>query len=194
MENTMKVTVPLAVVAILSALLLSAFATTPPVQRTDYDKRLADMGIQLPEQKAKPVGIYKPVVIVGNMAYLSGHIPRTEDGQIMRGKLGDGATVEQGQQAAKRSAIALLTSLKAELGTLNRVKRLVKTTGMVNCTPDFTDQPKVINGCSQVLKDLFGDENGVGARAAVGMSSLPAGSICEIEMIFEIQPATGATR
>jgi hypothetical protein len=73
-----------------------------------------------------------------------------------------------------------------ELGSLNRVKRLVKTKGMVNCTPDFTDQSKIINGCSQLLKELFGDDRGVGARAAVGMSSLPAGSICEIEMIFEI--------
>ena len=153
----------------------------------DFEKRLAEMGHTLPEG-SRPVGIYKPVVISGNMAYLSGHIPRTKDGQIMRGKLGAGVTIEQGQQAAQRCAIAMLASLKAELGTLNRVKRLVKTTGMVNCDPKFTDQPKVVNGCSQLFKDLFGEESGVGARAAVGMSSLPAGAVCEIEAVFEITP------
>ena len=81
----------------------------------------------------------------------------------------------------------MLASLKHELGTLNKVKRLVKTTGMVNCTPNFTDQPKVINGCSELIRELFGPENGVGARAAVGMSSLPAGAIVEIEAIFEVE-------
>jgi len=159
-----------------------------PDATTDFDKRLAEMGYELPDRTSRPVGIYRPVVISGNMAYLSGHIPRTKDGQIMQGKLGAGVSIEQGQHAAQRCAIAMLTSLKAELGTLNRVKRLVKTTGMVNCDPAFTDQPKVVNGCSHLFRDLFGEENGVGARAAVGMSSLPAGAICEIEAIFEISP------
>lgn len=169
---------------------VSATATLPePSQKTDFDKKLVEMGFELPLQTAKPVGIYKPVVIVGNMAYLSGHIPRTKDGTILRGKLGNGVGMAEAQEAARRSGIAMLASLKAELGTLNRVKRLVKTTGMVNCTSGFTDQPKVINGCSQLFKDLFGEENGVGARAAVGMSSLPAGAICEIEAIFEIEPS-----
>lgn len=152
----------------------------------DFDKRLAELGVQLPP-KSSSVGIYKSVVVVGNLAYLSGHISRAEDGQILRGKVGDDVTLEQAQEAARRSAIAMLASLKAELGTLNHVKRLVKTTGMVNCSPDFVDQSRVINGCSQLLKDLFGEENGVGARAAVGMSSLPAGAIVEIEAIFELE-------
>jgi len=154
-------------------------------EQVDFDKKLKEMGFDLPEPSGA-VGIYKSVVVVDNMAYLAGHIPRTTAGEIMRGKVGDGATLEQAQAAAKRSAVAMLASLKAELGTLNRVKRLVKTTGMVNCTPDFVDQPKVINGCSELLRDLFGQENGVGARAAVGMNSLPAGAIVEIEAIFEL--------
>lgn len=158
-----------------------------PTQENDVAKKLTKMGITLPATKAPPIAIYKPAVIVGNMVYLSGHIPRTESGEIMRGKLGDNVSLEQGQAAARRSAIALLTTLKNDVG-LHRIKRLVKTTGMVNCTADFTDQSKVINGCSQLFKDLFGQENGVGARAAVGMSSLPAGAICEIEMILEIEP------
>ena len=164
-----------------------ALVAATPTQQDDAEKKLADMGITLPATKTPPIAIYKPAVVVGNMLYLSGHISRSESGEILKGKLGDGVTLEQGQAAARRSAIALLATIKNEVG-LRRVKRLVKTTGMVNCTPNFTDQSKVINGCSQLFKDVFGEENGVGARAAVGMSSLPAGSICEIEMILEIEP------
>ena len=192
MEAKMYRTIPVVLVT-LFAISCSLFsnhnhsASAPGNPAVDFDKRLAELGFELPP-KSSSVGIYKSVVIVDNMAYLSGHIPRTAEGEIMRGKVGDDTTLEQAQLAAQRSALAMLASLKAELGSLNRVKRLVKTTGMVNCTPEFTDQPKVINGCSQLFKDLFGAENGVGARAAVGMSSLPAGSIVEIEAIFEIQP------
>lgn len=154
-------------------------------QDVDYDARLKGLGETL-NQVSAPVGIYKRVVIVGNMAYLAGHIPINADGRVMTGKLGDGVDIEQGQLAARRSGLAMLASLKTELGTLNRVKRLVKTTGMVNCTEDFTDHPEVINGCSQLFKDVFGEENGVGARSAVGMNSLPRGAIVEIEAIFEL--------
>ena len=165
------------------ALFLKADQAVAP--RDDYDAKLTELGFELPP-KSSSVGIYKSVVVVGNMAYLAGHIPRDEEGQVMRGKVGGDVTLEQAQEAARRSGLAMLSSLKAELGSLNKVKRLVKTTGMVNCTPEFTDQPKVINGCSQLFKDLFGDDHGVGARAAVGMNSLPAGAIVEIEAIFEI--------
>jgi enamine deaminase RidA (YjgF/YER057c/UK114 family) len=154
-------------------------------QETDFDKKLADMGYTLPTPAAS-VGVYRSVVVVDNLAWLAGHIPRTEDGQVMRGKVGDDIDLATARTAARRSGLAMLASLKAELGTLNRVKRLVKTTGMVNCTVDFTEQPQVINGCSELIRDLFGDENGVGARSAVGMSSLPAGAIVEIEAVFEI--------
>ncbi len=157
-------------------------------QEDDIDQKLAALGEELPPA-SNSIGIYRSVVIVDNMAYLAGHIPRTPAGEVMRGKLGVDVSLEEGQAAARRSGLAMLASLKAELGSLNRVKRLVKTTGMVNCSAEFVDQPKVINGCSQLFKDLFGEERGVGARAAVGMNSLPAGAIVEIEAIFEIEPA-----
>lgn len=158
----------------------------PQETKVDYDKKLKEMGFELPSTAKSTIAVYKPVVVVGNMAYLSGHIPRTAEGEIIQGKVGENATLEQAQEASRRSALAILASLKAELGTLNRVKRLVKSTGMVNCTPDFTDQSKVINGYSELMRDLFGQENGVGARSAVGMSSLPVGSMVEIEAIFEL--------
>ncbi|MDA7979661.1 MAG: RidA family protein [Pirellulales bacterium] len=165
----------------------STGAGDTPTSADDFDQRLAELGYELPPV-AGSVGIYKSVVVVDNMAYLAGHIPRNAEGEIMRGKVGESVTLEQAQAAARRSGLAMLASLKAELGTLNRVKRLVKTTGMVNCTADFVDQPKIINGCSQLFKDLFGDDRGVGARATVGMNSLPAGAIVEIEAIFELEP------
>jgi len=175
-------------VLFISSMVLALNSTTTAIaqdESVDYDKKLVEMGHPLPDVR-KPVGIYKRVVVVGNLAYLSGHIPIDKDGQIMKGKVGDKVDLQQAQAAAERSAIGMLASLKTELGSLNRIKRLVKTTGMVNCTSDFTDQPKVINGCSQLFKDLFGEANGVGARAAVGMSSLPLGAIVEIEAIFEL--------
>ena len=164
----------------------SPSSQTDQETRVDFDQKLIDMGYELP-QPSMSVGIYKSVVVVGNLAYLAGHIPRDVNGEIMQGKVGDNVNLAQAQEAARRSGLAMLASLKAELGTLNRVKRLVKTTGMVNCTADFIDQPKVINGCSELIRELFGAENGVGARAAVGMNSLPAGAIVEIEAIFEIE-------
>ena len=158
-----------------------------PQEETDYDRKLQEMGYELPAPSSA-VGIYKSVVVVDNMAWLAGHIPRTAEGNVMRGKVGEDVNLEQAQEAARRSALAMLASLKRELGTLNRVKRLVRTTGMVNCTSDFTDQPKVVNGCSELLRELFGPDKGVGARAAVGMNSLPAGAIVEIQAVFEIEP------
>lgn len=163
-------------------------ADDTPTRPDDFDKRLAELGYELPAA-AGSVGIYKSVVVVDNMAYLAGHIPRDSGGEIMRGRVGENVSLEHAQQAARQSGLAMLASLKAELGSLNRIKRVVKTTGMVNCTADFVDQPKVINGCSQLFKDIFGDDRGVGARAAVGMYSLPAGAIVEIEAIFELESA-----
>ena len=154
---------------------------------TDIDKKLEQMGHKLPEVRKSTTAIFKRVVVVGKMAYLSGHISIDANGKIMKGKAGGDVSLERAQLAAQRSGIAMLASLKQELGSLNKVKRLVKTTGMVNCTSDFTDQSKVINGCSKLFKDLWGAENGVGARAAVGMASLPAGATVEIEAIFELK-------
>ncbi len=175
-------------IALVAAMAGTWFVTAGPrsTQQVDYKQKLRDMGYELPPVSSA-VGIYRPVVIVDNMAWVSGHIPRSVDGEILRGKVGDDVTLEQAREAARRSGLALLASLDNSVG-LNRVRRLVKTTGMVNCTPDFTDHPKVINGCSELFRDLFGEDIGIGARAAVGMSSLPAGAIVEIEAVFEIDP------
>ena len=152
----------------------------------DAETRLKELGIELPKP-SKSLAIYKRIVVVDNIAYLSGHIPIDKEGQIMKGKVGDDTDVAKGAEAAQRCALALLATLKDEVGSLNKVKRLIKTTGMVNSSPDFTQQPEVINGCSQVIVDIWGDDFGKGARAAVGMASLPRGAICEIEMIFELK-------
>ena len=156
--------------------------------RNDFDAeaKVKELGLELPKP-SKSLAIYKRIVVVDNIAYLSGHIPINKEGQIMKGKVGADTNVAKGAQAAKRCALALLATLKDEIGSLNKVKRLIKTTGMVNSTPEFTEQPEVINGCSQVIVDIWGDDLGKGARAAVGMASLPRGAICEIEMIFELK-------
>ena len=152
----------------------------------DAEAKVKELGLELPKP-SKSLAIYKRIVVVDNIAYLSGHIPINKEGQIMKGKVGADTDVAQGAKAAKRCALALLSTLKDEIGSLNKVKRLIKTTGMVNSTPDFTQQPEVINGCSQVIVDIWGDDFGKGARAAVGMASLPRGAICEIEMMFELK-------
>ncbi len=157
----------------------------------DAEKRLVELGLNLPEPSAS-LAIYRKIVVVGNMAYLSGHLPAGADGQVMTGKAGRDVDVDQAAAAARQCGIALLATLRHELGSLNRVRRLVKTTGMVNSTDDFTRHPEVINGCSQLFVDVFGADNGKGARAAVGMSSLPRGAICEIEMMFELNPGSGS--
>lgn len=162
---------------------------SPVVDQTtsvDPERRIRNLGIELPAP-TESLAIYKKIVIVDKMAYLSGHVPIDENGQIMKGKVGKDVDIDSAAKAARRCAIGLLATLRSEVESLNNVKRLVKTTGMVNCTPDETQQPEVINGCSQLIVDVFGDENGKGARAAVGMASLPRGAICEIEMIFELK-------
>ena len=155
-------------------------------QDVDAEARVKELGLELPKP-SKSLAIYKRIVVVDNIAYLSGHIPIDKDGQIMKGKVGADTDVAAGAKAAERCALGLLATLKNEIGSLNKVKRLIKTTGMVNSTPDLTEQPEVINGCSQVVVDIWGDDLGKGTRAAVGMASLPRGAICEIEMIFELK-------
>jgi enamine deaminase RidA (YjgF/YER057c/UK114 family) len=149
------------------------------------EKRLTDLGLELPPAP-KPVGVYKPVVIVGNMAYLSGHGPLKSDGKLIIGRVGDDFTLEQGQQAARQTGLAMLASLKSSLGSLDRVKRVIKLLGLVRSTDAFDQQPAVINGCSQLFADVFGPDAGVGARSALGTNSLPSGIAVEIEGIFEI--------
>ncbi len=149
------------------------------------EERLTKLGIELPPAP-KPIGLYKPIVVVGNVAYLSGHGPLKSDGTLILGRLGDGLSLEEGQAAARQTALAMLATLRFALGTLDRVTRVVKLLGLVRCTDAFDQQPQVINGCSQLLADLFGPDQGIGARSALGTNALPGGIAVEIEGIFEI--------
>jgi enamine deaminase RidA (YjgF/YER057c/UK114 family) len=148
------------------------------------EAKIAEMKLELPTAP-KPGGVYKPVVQVGNVCYVSGHGPLKPDGSLICGKVGKDVTEEQAKQAARVTGLALLSSLKAHLGSLDRVVRLVKSLGMVNAVPEFGRHPQVINGYSELMREIFG-ENGVGARSAVGMGSLPGNIAVEIEAIFEV--------
>ena len=148
------------------------------------ESRLKDLGIELPPA-VTPVANYVPAVRSGNLVFLSGHGPFDETGTLITGKIGVDLTAEQGYQAARRIAIGLLGSLKALIGDLDKASRIVKLLGLVNCTPDFGDQPKVINGASDLLVEVFG-EKGKHARSAVGTNALPMNIAVEIEMIVEV--------
>lgn len=150
----------------------------------DIEKKLQELGISLPATP-KPMANYVPAVRAGNLLFVSGHGPYNDGKSILSGKLGKELTVEEGHKTARNVALNCLASIKATLGDLNKVKRVVKLLGMVNCTEDFKDQPKVINGASDLLVEVFGDA-GRHARAAVGMQSLPNGIPVEIEMILEV--------
>ncbi|WP_395743263.1 RidA family protein [Prosthecobacter sp.] len=150
------------------------------------EQQLTALGLTLPAAPPRG-GVYKPVVIVGNIAYVSGHGPYLGDGKYLTGRVGAGLDLEAGKAAAKQTALALLATLKSELGSLDRVKRVVKLLGMVNSAPDFADHPKVINGCSELFAQIWGEDCGIGARSAVGMGSLPGNIAVEIEGIFELQ-------
>ena len=149
------------------------------------DAKIQELGIKLPPAPA-PMGVYKPIVITGSLAYLSGHGPVQLDGTLMTGRIGDDLDLDAGYQSARQVGLTMLATLQSNLGSLDRVKRVIKVLGMVNCTPDFLDHPKVINGCSELFAQVWGEENGVGARSAVGMGSLPGNIPSEIEAIFEI--------
>ena len=150
------------------------------------ETRLVELKLELPPAP-QPVAVYKTLVIVGNLAYVSGHGPLKPDKTTIDGRVGADLDLEAGKRAARQVGLAILATLRSELGSLNRVKRLVKTLGMVNAAPDFRDHPQVINGFSELMADVFGRENGIGARSAVGMGSLPGNIAVEIEAIFEIE-------
>jgi len=149
------------------------------------EAKLAEMGIELPKPPP-PVANYVRAVRTGNLVFLAGHGPLKPEGGYVTGRLGKDLTVEEGYKAARLTGIALLASLRAEIGSLDRVRRIVQVQGMVNSTPDFTDQSKVINGCSDLMVEIFG-ERGKHARAAVGMVSLPIGLAVEILMVVEVE-------
>jgi enamine deaminase RidA (YjgF/YER057c/UK114 family) len=149
------------------------------------EAKLVELKLQLPPAP-KAGGVYKPVVIAGNMAYVSGHVSLKPDGSIITGRVGSEVDQEFGRQAAEAAGLAILATLRANLGSLDRVKRVVKTLGMVNCTPEFKNHPEVINGCSELWGKVWGEEHGIGARSAVGFGSLPRNATIEVEAIFEL--------
>ena len=149
------------------------------------EEKIKSLGLELPPAPSAG-GIYHPVVIAGNHLYVSGQVPVLSNGEMIRGKVGKDLDLEQGQNAARQVGLTMLSTIKNQIGDLGRIKRLIKTLGMVNCYPDFEQHPQTINGFSQLMVDIFGEENGKGARSAVGMS-LPANIAVEIEAIFELQ-------
>jgi len=168
----------------LTAALSPAVTIAPQVSP---EGRLRELGIELPTPRA-PVATYVPAVTIGTTVYLAGHTPRMPGGAPgIIGKVGDDMTLEEGQDAARMVGLLVLATLRAHVGSLDRVARLVRTFGMVNATPDFTEQPQVINGFSDFIVDVFGEEAGKGTRAAVGMGSLPGGMAVEIETFWELR-------
>jgi enamine deaminase RidA (YjgF/YER057c/UK114 family) len=160
---------------------LSAKETPMP---SKPETRVQEMHLTLPPAP-KPVAKYKTAVLAGNLLHVSGHGPY-KDGKLVSGRVGADLTPEQGKDAARLVGLNILATVRETLGSLDKVKRLVKTLGMVNCTPDFKDQPQVINGFSELMAEVFGEDAGVGARSAVGMGSLPGNIPVEVECIFEV--------
>jgi enamine deaminase RidA (YjgF/YER057c/UK114 family) len=148
---------------------------------TQFEK----LGLELPPAPS-PLGVYKPLLIDGNYCYVSGHGPVLPDRCLIIGRVGEALTMEEGKLAARQVGLTILATLKANLGTLNRVKRVIKVLGMVNCTADFEKHPYVINGCSELFAEVWGTENGIGVRSAVGMGSLPDNIPVEVEALFEL--------
>lgn len=142
-------------------------------------------GLTLPPAP-KPIGVYKPFLIDGNHLYVSGHGPLQQDGTFMVGRIGDTMDMEEGKAAAQQVGLTILATIIANLGSLDKVKRVIKVLGMVNCTTGFEKHPYIINGCSELFKKIWGEENGVGVRSAVGMGSLPDNIPVEIEALFEL--------
>jgi enamine deaminase RidA (YjgF/YER057c/UK114 family) len=150
------------------------------------EARLEQLKLQLPPAP-RPAGVYKPVLVLGSLAYASGHGPSKPDGSLIVGRVGQDLDLAAGKAAARQTGLAILASLRQVLGSLDRVEQVVKVLGMVNCTPEFRDHPQVINGCSELFAEIWGPDKGVGVRSAVGMASLPVNIAVEIEAIFSIK-------
>ncbi|MGI9239881.1 MAG: RidA family protein [Verrucomicrobiales bacterium] len=158
---------------------------TPPEQPPLISTDPTLSSLSLPE--SVPLGgLYKRLVISGNQGYLSGHGPYLGNGEYITGRLGEGMDLCAGQAAARQTGLALLRTMQDELGDLSRVKRIIKTLALVNSAPDFDQQPQVINGFSELMREVFGEERGIGARSALGTNVLPGGIAVEIEMIIEV--------
>ena len=147
------------------------------------EARLEKMKLELPTAP-KPMGVYQPLVITGKLAYASGHGPLKTDGTFITGRVGSEVEVVGAKAAARQTGLTILATLRRALGSLNKVERVIKTFGLVNCTSEFTEHPQVINGCSELFAEIWGPDKGVGARSAVGTNSLPGNITVEIEMVF----------
>jgi enamine deaminase RidA (YjgF/YER057c/UK114 family) len=150
------------------------------------EARIAELGLQLPPAP-KPAGVYKPALILGNTIWVSGHGPLLPDKTLLVGRVGDQVDQQAGYDAARQTGLTILSTLREFLGSLDRIQRVIKLLGMVNCTADFSQHPAVINGCSELFAQVFGEDHGVGTRSAVGMGSLPGNITVEIEGLFELR-------
>ena len=168
-----------------SLIIIVLFANSGAIAQKSPIQKLDSMGLKLPAITA-PVANYVKYVRTGNLVFTSGHGPTTLDGKLIAGKLGQDLAIEQGYEAARITGLQLLATLQHAIGDLSKVKRIVKVLGMVNCTEDFKDQPKVMNGFSDLMVAVFG-EKGRHARSAVGMNALPNGMAVEIEMVVEVE-------
>ena len=149
------------------------------------EERFAQLGLTLPPAPS-PLGVYKPCLVDGKYLYLSGHGTVQQDGTLIIGRIGADMDQEAGKLAARQVGLAMLSTIKANIGSLDKVKRVIKVLGMVNCTPDFEKHPYIINGCSELFAEVWGRENGIGVRSAVGFGSLPDNIPVEIEALFEL--------
>lgn len=185
LNNHLKTTIMKKWMSFVCATLLLVSCAVTRAQQTDPEQRLKELGITL-ITPSKPIANYVKAVRVGNMLYLSGHGPDKPEGGLITGKVGVDITPDQAKDAARITGISLLSTIKAEVGNLNKVKRIVKVLGMVNAVPTFDQQPKIINGFSDLMVEVFG-ESGKHARSAVGVASLPSNIPVEIEMIVELK-------
>ncbi len=149
------------------------------------DEQFEKLGLSLPPAPA-PKGVYKPCLIDGKYLYLSGHGPVQDDASLIIGRIGSEMDPEYGKLAARQVGLTMLSTIKTNLGSLNKIKRVIKVLGMVNCTPEFEHHPFIINGCSELFASVWGEENGIGVRSAVGFGSLPDNIPVEIEALFEL--------
>lgn len=149
------------------------------------EQNFEELNLNLPPAPS-PLGVYKPYLIDGKYLYVSGHGPVQDDKSLIIGRIGDTIDMENGKLAARQVGLTILSTIKTNLGSLNKVKRVIKVLGMVNCTPDFEKHPYIINGCSELFSQVWGAENGVGVRSAVGFGSLPDNIPVEIEALFEL--------
>jgi enamine deaminase RidA (YjgF/YER057c/UK114 family) len=149
------------------------------------EERFNKLGLSLPPAPT-PLGVYKPYLIDGKYLYLSGHGPVRDDKTLIIGRIGKELNIEEGKLAARQVGLTMISTIRTHVGHLDKIKRVIKVLGMVNCTPDFERHPYVINGCSELFAEIWGEENGIGVRSAVGFGSLPDNIPVEIEAIFEL--------